>query len=123
MKQAQRQALAQQAERAVERYLLEQGYQIVARNLRQGPLEIDLVARKADLIAVVEVRYRGPRSYTNAFGSILPRKRELLRRAAARLWRARYARDSSVARLRLDAAAVYFTATGPVVDYCIGAFA
>jgi putative endonuclease len=106
----------------VELYLVEHGFRIVARNLRQGALELDLVARREDLVVVVEVRYRGPASWTSAFGSVLPRKRELLRRAAWRLWRSRYAHDPTVNRLRIDVAAVCFGATGARVEYCPGAF-
>lgn len=113
---------ARAAERAVARYLQQHGYQIVAVNLREGPLEIDLVARRRELILVVEVRTRGSGAWTTAFGSVLPKKRERLRRAARRLWRARYAKDSSVARMRIDVAAVTFTANGPQISYCPGAF-
>jgi putative endonuclease len=37
-------------------WLAGQGYDIVATNLRLGALEIDVVARKGPVIAVVEVR-------------------------------------------------------------------
>jgi putative endonuclease len=114
--------LGRAAERAVAHYLRARGFQIVAYNLREGPLEIDLVARLNDLVVVVEVRYRGPGSWATAFGSLLPRKRDALRRAARKLWRARYARDPSVTRLRIDAAAVHFTSAGVRIDYCPGAF-
>jgi hypothetical protein len=38
------------------------------------------------------------------------------------LWRARYARDPSVTRLRIDVAAVAFSERGAHVYYCPGAF-
>lgn len=122
MDQGERQRLARVAETCVAEHLRRSGYEIVARNLRLGPLELDLVARHRDLIVVVEVRTRGARSWTTAHGSVLARKRERLRRAARRLWRVRYAHDPSVQRLRFDVAAVMFTPAGPVVDYCPAAF-
>ncbi len=117
-----RQARGRSAEEVVCRYLAERGFEIVAHNLRLGALELDIVARKADLVAVVEVRTRSAHAWTTAHGSILPRKRERLRRAAQRLWRIRYRNDPSVTRLRIDTAAVVFAAGGPRVDYCAAAF-
>lgn len=99
------------------------GFELVATNLRVGLDELDLVVRKLDLVVVVEVRSRGPRAWTTAFGSIMGPKRRHVRRAAHRLWRQRYARDPSVSRLRIDAATVVFTADGrALVDYCPAAF-
>ncbi|MBP6874904.1 MAG: YraN family protein [Candidatus Eisenbacteria bacterium] len=59
------------------------GYRIVGRNVRCGPLEIDLLARKAGILAVVEVRLRSSRSHGRPEESVRWRKRHLLRQAAA----------------------------------------
>lgn len=118
---AERQRLARRAEECVARYLVNQGFCVVARNLRLGPLEIDIVARRAELVVVVEVRTRGPSAWTTAHGSVTGVKRERLRRAARRLWRTRYAHDSSVSRLRIDVAAVRFVEDVAQVDYCVAA--
>ena len=40
---------------------------MIATNLRIGRLELDVVARRADLIVVVEVRFRGAGSWTSGF--------------------------------------------------------
>src|SRR5687768_13721439 len=63
------------AEQAVARYLVERGYHIVARNLRLQYLELDIVARRGDLVVVVEVRQRGNGAWTSGFGSLDGRKR------------------------------------------------
>jgi putative endonuclease len=110
-----------QAELAVAGYLQDQGFEIVALNLRVGRDELDVVARRDELVVVVEVRFRSATSWTTGFGSILPEKRKRIQRAARRLWRVRYAHDSSVARLRLDAAAVVLTEGRYVITYCPGA--
>lgn len=110
------------AEAAVAAYLQEQGFDIVATNLRVGRYELDVVARREELVVVVEVRFRGSRSWTTGFGSILPEKRRRVRQAAHHLWRTRYSHDSSVARLRIDAAAVVMSASKYVITYCPGAF-
>lgn len=72
-------------------------------------------------MVAVEVRCRGPNAWTTAHGSVTRVKRDRLRRAARRLWRTRYARDASVARLRIDVAAVRFEAGVGHVDYCVAA--
>lgn len=117
-----RKARAALAERAVARLLTERGFDIVATNLRLGHLELDIVARREDLVVVVEVRARDRTSWTTGFGSITESKRRRVRQAAQRLWRRRYRADSSVTRLRLDAAAVLFAPGGFEIHYAEGAF-
>ncbi|MBN1607554.1 MAG: YraN family protein [Polyangiaceae bacterium] len=115
--------LAVAAERAVSEYLVARGYEIVASNLRMGYLELDLVARKGQVVAVVEVRTRGPRAWTTGLGSMGPLKRQRIRRAGERLWQRRYRNDDSVERMRFDAASVRFDARGVAsVEYVIAAF-
>jgi len=115
-------ALGQRAESAVADYLERAGFAIVARNLRLGRLELDIVARRAELIAVVEVRTRGATAWTSGFGSLTPAKCERIRRAGQRLWRERYQHDPSAALLRFDAACVHFDGGEPHVDYVAAAF-
>ncbi len=116
-------ALGRRAEAAVVIHLEHIGASIVATNLRVGRLEIDIVAREARVIAVVEVRARGPGAWTTGFGSIDSRKRARIRRAAERLWRYRYKSDPSVDRLRIDAASVIVGEDGDaIVEYVKAAF-
>jgi putative endonuclease len=110
------------AELAVARFLSERGFRIVATNLRLSYLEIDVVARREDLIVVVEVRSRGAGAWTSGFGSIDGKKRYRIRLAGMRLWQRRYRSDLSVKRLRFDAASVRFGPTGPVIEYVEAAF-
>jgi putative endonuclease len=111
------------AEQAVADYLLARGFSILHRNLRVGHLEVDLLARLDDLVAVVEVRHRGPGSWQGPLESISPAKRARLRKAGRLIWQRRFARDPSVNRMRFDAAAVSFDPDGtPRVDYVSAAF-
>jgi Holliday junction resolvase-like predicted endonuclease len=87
-----------------------------------GRLELDVVAREDRVIVVVEVRTRGPGAWTSGFGSIDSSKRQRVRRAGERLWRDRYKNDSSVDRLRFDAASVRFEHGAAVIDYARAAF-
>ena len=98
------------------------GFVIVGRNLRFGRLELDVVARRGELIVVVEVRTRGAGAWTSGFGSLTFAKRERIRRAGQRLWRERYQRDASAVYLRFDAASVQFEGAEARVDYVAAAF-
>jgi putative endonuclease len=117
-----RRALGARAEALVVKYLVAQGFEIVAQNLRIGALEIDVVARDGPVVAVVEVRTRGAGSLTSGLGSVDARKRERLRRAGERLWQRRYRRDLSVDRLRFDVASVRLDVEPPVIEYVVAAF-
>ena len=110
------------AEQAVVRFLRKRGFEIVATNLRLSYLEIDVVARRGDLIVVVEVRSRGSAAWTSGFGSIDGKKRYRIRLAGQRLWERRYRSDLSVKRLRFDAASVRFGPAGPEIEYVEAAF-
>jgi putative endonuclease len=117
-----RAALGQRAEEAVVRYLESAGCAILERNLKLGRLEIDIVARRGELILVVEVRTRGAGAWTTGLGSMSHAKRERIRRAGQRLWRDRYKADPSVERMRFDAASVTFHGDRADIDYVVAAF-
>ncbi len=110
------------AEDAVVDFLTTRGFAILGRNVRLGALEIDVIARKGALAAVVEVRTRGEGSYVGALESVGARKRASLLRAADRLWREKLSRVEGVERLRLDVAAVTFDGHRTHVEYVEGAF-
>jgi putative endonuclease len=99
-------AIGARAEEAVARHLAALGLEILAVNLRVGRLELDVVARDGPVIAVVEVRTRGPGAWQRALDSIDPRKQARVRAAGERLWRQRFAGDRRAERMRFDAAAV-----------------
>jgi putative endonuclease len=109
------------AEEAVADFLFARDFAILWRNLRLGPLELDVVARQGALVVVVEVRTRGLGAYEKAFESIGPTKRARLRRAVDRLWRRRLARMVGVDRVRIDAAAVSRVGGQTRVEYVEGA--
>jgi putative endonuclease len=109
--------LGARAELAVVDYLAVAGFTVLGRNVRLGPLELDVVARRGPLVVVVEVRTRGRGSLQSAFESIGPVKRMHMKRAVARLWRDKLRDVPGVERVRLDAAAVRFEAGKTWVDY------
>jgi len=93
------------AEQVAEDHYRNSGFQIVARNLRLGHLEVDLLARKGPLLVVVEVRARGPGARVGPFASVNGPKLRRLRAATQLVWR-RHQSDPSLQRVRLDVAAV-----------------
>lgn len=110
------------AEQVVAEWLREHGWVVVGTNVRVGHLELDVVARRDGIIAVVEVRTRGAGAWTTALGSIDARKRERVRRAGERLWQRRFKRDATAERMRFDAASVTWHDGEPRVEYVAAAF-
>lgn len=99
------QQLGRTAESIVSELLRARGYTVLAHNLRLGHYELDILARRGDEITAFEVRYRSDRSWQTALGSISFAKRMHLRAALRSLWY-RVKRDPSVARVKLEIAAV-----------------
>lgn len=66
-----------------------QGYEIIAQNWRTRWCEVDIVAKKADIIYFVEVKYRKNTMYGDGFAYITPQKqRQLI--FAANFWVAQH---------------------------------
>jgi putative endonuclease len=114
-------ARGQRAERIVAEYLTTHGWEILATNLRLGHLEVDLVARRGDLAAMIEVRSRGVGAYERAFESIAGKKKMRLLHAADRLWRFHLAKMEGIDRMRIDVASVTFGPDGVTVEHVEGA--
>ena len=77
------------AENMAASFLSLAGYFVIARNVRFGPLDIDLVARRGDVLAIVEVKYRRREKLGGAGGSVGAAKIRHLETAAVRFVRAR----------------------------------
>jgi len=117
-----RQTLGRRAEYAVVTWLEERGFEILERNLRLGHLEIDIVARRDELAAMIEVRTRGRGAFERAFASVAGKKKMHLLNAADRLWRFYLAKLPGIERMRIDVASVSFDERGmPHVEYLAGA--
>ena len=109
------------AEDAVCDYLRVRGFRITGRNVRLGPLELDVLAEKGGLAIVVEVRMRSARSWDTGFSSITHEKRRNLMRAVRRLWQDKLRRRSDIARIRIDVASVRFEDGECEITYLEGA--
>lgn len=63
-------------------YLLKMGYSILERNFRFRSKEIDIIAKKDDILVFVEVKYRRNRSFGSGLDAVTARKRDNIRSAA-----------------------------------------
>jgi putative endonuclease len=112
-----------EAEEAAAARLRANGFRILWQNLRIGALELDLVAKKGDLVVVVEVRARGPGSFEKPLASISRTKRRTLLRGVRALWKGRIAKMPEVKRMRIDVAAVTRDEDGALtIEWIAGAF-
>jgi putative endonuclease len=113
--------LGRRAEQAVADCLFAEGFELVGRNLRLGPLELDVVARRGPLLVVAEVRTRGPGSLVGPFESVTRTKRACVLAAVERLWRERRRELADIERVRIDVAAVTFVGEETRVEFAAGA--
>jgi putative endonuclease len=105
-------AIGSHAEDIAADYFTACGLVVLARNLRVGRIEVDLVVRDGPVVALVEVRTRGAASWVRSLDSIDARKRARIRSAGKQLWRERFCRDGSIERMRFDAVSVTFDERG-----------
>lgn len=79
------------------------------------------MAAKGDLVVVVEVRTRGPRSFETALSSISKTKQRTLLRAVRALWVRYLTRMPNVRRVRIDVAAVTIDDDAASIEWIAGA--
>ncbi len=104
-----RRALGAEGEARAAAHLARRGYRIVARNVRAGGVEIDLVAVRPGLVAFVEVKTRRSRRLGAPEEAVDVRKRARLVRGAA-AWLA--AHRGFGPRVRFDVVSCEIDASG-----------
>ncbi len=115
-----RRALGTQGEALVAQHLRDQGFEIVACNARVGRLEIDLIARRGDLLVFCEVRTRSHDRLMDPLATLEHAKARRIRKAAVAWLRAQ---GESAPQLRFDAAGVVLgTGEAPRLMYYEDAF-
>lgn len=98
--------LGRWGEQAAARYLVRRGWTVLHRNWRLGHKEIDLIARRGDLVAFIEVKSRSGPAFGHPLEAITSAKRREIE-TVARAWVARHGRPGE--RYRFDAIAVLRT--------------
>ena len=107
--------LGDRGEQLAAGFLADRGWVILHRNYRIGHREIDLVARRNEVVAFVEVKTRGGLGYGHPLEAITRKKRKEIQQVAA-AWMERHGRDGDV--YRFDAVSVLVRAGGdPVIDH------
>lgn len=82
-------SLGNRGEDAATQYLVKNGFSIVERNWKTKACEIDIVAKKGDILHFVEVKYRSTAQQGGGIAAITPTKLKQMNRAV-RFWFQRY---------------------------------
>jgi len=110
------------AERLAVVYLQQQAYRIIAVNQRVGRGEIDIIARRAGVLAFIEVKARRTRTCGTPEDAVTPRKRRQIARLAA-LWLGSHPRFlTGVSDVRFDIIAVDALVRPPRIRHLRAAF-
>lgn len=115
-------ALGLRGENLAASFLVRSGYSIVQRNFRFKRREIDLIIRRGDLVAFVEVKARAGSGYGHPLEAITARKRREVERAA-KAWVVRHGLPGL--SYRFDAVAIQFepsSSQDPVIEHIPGAW-
>jgi len=99
-------------------WLEKRGYRILSTNYRYRKYEIDIIAEKGEVLAIVEVKARGAGSWQRP-SEALNRKQQRQIITAANAWVEEHACDLEV---RLDLIAISLGAGQPVLEHFKGAF-
>lgn len=99
-----RRQTGQRAEDIAAEFLAAQGLQIVARNFRRKLGELDIVAKKDDVLIVAEVRTRASDAYGGAAASVDSWKQHCIARATMQFLKAHKA--FARCRVRFDVVVV-----------------
>lgn len=114
-----RKQMGVRAEQLACNHLCRLGFELVARNVRVGRLEIDIIARRGRLVIFCEVRSRASDRVMTPAQSIDVHKVRRVRQAAAQWLRANQASRGEV---RFDVASVLFDTPEGRLNYLEGAF-
>ena len=78
---AQHNELGKKGEQLAVDFLLQNGYEIVERNYRFQKTEVDIIAKKNDILAVVEVKTRSTKDFGNPQDFVKPKQIQRLVKA------------------------------------------
>ena len=115
-----RRPLGRRGEALAARYLRRRGWRILARNLREGRFELDLVVQRGDTTVFVEVKTRRSVEIASPEANITAQKQRHIRSAARRYMETHYDSDRYY---RYDVVTVVMPERGkPVVAHIENAF-
>jgi putative endonuclease len=117
-----RQQFGRAAEEVAARHLQRRGWRVLGRNVRVGRGELDIIARRGDVLAFVEVKARRSDTFGSPEDAVSPRKRRQVARLAELWLAARPWALERVADVRFDIVAVDATTVPATVRHLPGAF-
>jgi putative endonuclease len=107
--------LGDRGEQLAADHLVRAGWTVLSRNFRMGRKEIDLVARRGEVVAFVEVKTRAGLGYGHPLEAITAKKRREIHQVAA-AWIDRHGKPDDV--YRFDAVAILLPSGGePVIEH------
>jgi putative endonuclease len=107
--------LGDRGERMAAEHLERAGWTVLARNFRVGHREVDLVARRGEVVAFIEVKTRAGLGYGHPLEAITLRKRREIQQVA-QVWVERHGKPADV--YRYDAVAVLIVDGGsPIIEH------
>lgn len=115
----QRQALGLLGERIAARWLRRDGWTVIAHRFRTGHRDIDLVMRRGDEVAFVEVKARRGERFGSPVEAVHHRKRRELGRSA-RIWVDRH--GSAALQYRFDVVGVLIVGQNVRIRHVPNAF-
>jgi putative endonuclease len=115
-----RRELGARGEARAAAYLEERGYRIVARNVRAGGVELDLVALRGRIVAFVEVKTRRGTHHGSPVLAVDARKQARIARGAGAWLRAHS--GPRARRVRFDVIACVCRPEGWEIEHWPGAF-
>jgi putative endonuclease len=113
-----RQQLGCQAETRAAQLMQQAGFTLLARNFRCRMGELDIIARRAQLLVIAEVRLRSRAEFGGAAGSISAAKRSRIVRTTRYLLRC----QPSLARLAVRFDALLLSAPDGPIEWLEGVF-
>lgn len=97
-------------------YLIQKGYTVIQKNYRTRYGEIDLIARKNNIIIFVEVKTRQTDSKGKPYASVTPRK--LIHQRRAIQWFLSAAPENKHCKLRFDIISIEMNFDGnPIIEH------
>lgn len=110
-----RQELGALGEELAAQFLVKHGYELLARNLKSRYGEIDLLARQAKVLVIVEVKTKSNLNYGQAVEMITAHKYAKLRLLAQQV-----SRQYNQVDYRIDIIAIDWSQSQPKLEHIIG---
>lgn len=113
--------IGKQSEQLAAAYLVQNGLTIVESNFHCRFGEIDIIAKDAEVIIFVEVKYRNDISYGGAISAISPSKQKKIKKSA-RIYLQQHALNEYNTACRFDVIAMQGQLNAPDITWLTNAF-